>query len=142
MERVSDLMTKDVVHTIRPNISVAEAARRMKEVHRGCLVVVDEGGPVGIITERDLVQKVIAENLLAKDARVFDIMSTGVITVGPEALVSDAAKLMVENKIRRLVVSEGTRVIGVLTTTDFAKSLYEKSQADPMLRAMARATLL
>ncbi len=135
-------MTKDVVHTIRPNTSVAEAGRRMKELHRGSLVVVDEGKPVGIITERDLVQKVIAENISANDVRVFAIMSTGVITVGPEALVSDAAKLMVENRIRRLVVTEGTEVIGVLTTTDFARTLYEKSMADPMLRAMARATFL
>lgn len=60
-------------------------------------------------------------------------MSTGVITVGPEALVSDAARLMAENKIGRLVVSEGTRVIGVLTTTDLAKSLYEVTRYENRL---------
>ena len=142
MERVSDLMTRDVINTIQPNTSVAEAARRMKDVHRGCLVVVDDGRRVGIITQRDLVEKVIAKNISANDVRVFAIMSTGVISVGPEALISDAARIMAENKIRRLIVTEGPHVIGVLTTTDFARSLYEKSQADPMLRAMARAAFL
>jgi len=69
-------------------------------------------------------------------------MSKPVITVGPEALVTDAAKVMMQNTIRRLVVAEGVRILGIVTTTDFAKMMYKKSASDPMLAAMARAAQL
>jgi CBS domain-containing protein len=137
MTRVSEIMTKDVVHTIPPNASVEDAAKMMKEVGRGCLIVIEKGKPVGIITERDMVHKVLAERVTPKKTRVSAIMSKPVITVGPEALVSDAATIMVRNKIRRLVVLEGDRVAGILTVTDFAKHLKREGR-DPMLDAMAR----
>ncbi len=139
MARVSDFMTKRVIHAVGPNSSVREASRRMKEVESGCLVVVDGARPIGIITERDLVQKVLAEGHSAEDMKVSEIMSKELITVGPEALVSDAAKIMVQNKVRRLVVTEGVHVVGILTATDFARLLLRKSRSDPMLAAMARA---
>ena len=142
MFRVSDLMTKDVVHTVTPEASVEEAAMRMKDVGRGCLVVIERGQPVGIITERDLVQKVLAGKLSPRDLRVSQIMSKPVLTVGPEALVSDAATIMMKNRIRRLVVTEGLRVVGILTVTDFASFLHRKAGSDPMLAAMARAARL
>jgi signal-transduction protein with cAMP-binding, CBS, and nucleotidyltransferase domain len=141
-ERVSDLMTKDVIHTVQADTSVDQAAKKMRQVQKGCLVVVEGGQPVGIVTERDLVQKVVAEGLTPATLKVSQVMSRGLITVGPEALVSDAAKVMVKNGIRRLVIVEGPRVVGILTVTDFAKSLFEKSRHDPMLAAMARAASL
>jgi signal-transduction protein with cAMP-binding, CBS, and nucleotidyltransferase domain len=140
--RVSELMTKDVIHMIDQDASVEEAARRMKQVGRGCLVVVKRAQPVGIITERDLVQKVMAEQMAPKNVRVSQIMSTPPITVGPEALVSDAANIMLQNKIRRLIVTEGDQIVGILTVTDFAKLLHKHEGSDPMLAAMARATTL
>ena len=142
MARVSELMTKDVIYTISQNASVEEAAERMKQVGRGCLIVVERTQLVGIITERDLVQKVIAEKLVPKNVKVSRIMSKPVITVGPEALVSDAASIMLQNKIRRLVITEGDSVVGVLTVTDFAKFLHKRAGSDPMLAAMARAATL
>ena len=142
MARVSELMTKDVIHTIDQDASVEEAAKRMKQVGRGCLVVEERARPVGIITERDLVQKVMAEKLIPKNVRVSLIMSKPVITVGPEALVSDAASIMLQNKIRRLVVTEGDRVVGVLTVTDFAKFIHRREGSDPILAAMSRAAML
>ena len=69
-------------------------------------------------------------------------MSKELITVGPEALASDAAKIMVENRVRRLIVTEGVHVVGILTTTDFARLLLRKSHSDPMLAAIARAPLI
>jgi signal-transduction protein with cAMP-binding, CBS, and nucleotidyltransferase domain len=139
MSRVSELMTKDVICTVGKGASVQEAAERMKNLGRGCLIVIDNGKLGGIITERDLVQRVMAEKLPPGKTKVSQIMSTPVITTGPEALVSDAAKLMTENKIRRLVVTEGERVVGVLTVSDFASHLRRKGRSDPMLAAMARA---
>ncbi len=141
-KRVSDIMTKDVIHSIGPNASIEDAARRMKQVQRGCLIVVDNGKPVGIITERDLVQKVIAEGVKPNETAVSQIMSYPIVSVEPEALLSDAAVIMSKNKIRRLPVIEGTELVGIITVTDFAKHLLRKSVSDPMLSAMARANEL
>jgi len=142
LERVSEIMTKSVVHTVDINSSVQEAAAAMKDVGTGCLVVIEKSRLTGIITERDIVQRVVAVKKLAREVRVSDVMSKPVLTVGPEALISDAAKIMMQNKIRRLVVAEGVRILGIVTVTDFAKMMYKKSASDPMLAAMARAAQL
>lgn len=142
LERVSEIMTKSVVHTVDVNSSVQEAAATMKDVGTGCLVVIEKSRLTGIITERDIVQRVVAVKKLAREIRVSDVMSKPVLTVGPEALIADAAKIMMQNKIRRLVVAEGVRILGIVTVTDFAKMMYKKSASDPMLAAMARAAQL
>ncbi len=142
MDRVSSLMTKDMVHTISPRATAREAAERMRTVGTGCLVVVLKGKPVGIVTERDLVHKVVAKAESSSVTLVSEVMSSPVITVGPEALLSDAAGIMVKNRIRRLVVTEGTRVVGILTVSDFARHLQRKGLSDPMLDAMARGALI
>ena len=142
LERVTEIMTKSVIHTVDVNSSVQEAAVIMKDVGTGCLVVVEKSKLAGIITERDIVQRVVAVKKLAREVRVSDVMSKPVLTVGPEALISDAAKIMMQNKIRRLVVAEGVRILGIVTVTDFAKMMYKKSASDPMLAAMARAAQL
>lgn len=141
-ERVSEIMTKDVIHSISPNETIEKAAERMKKVQRGCLIVVENGIPVGIITERDLVQKVIAEKMDPGKTTVSKIMSSPIVSIGPEALLSDAASIMSKNRIRRLPVVEGTELIGILTVTDFAKYMLRKSTSDQMLSAMARANQL
>jgi signal-transduction protein with cAMP-binding, CBS, and nucleotidyltransferase domain len=142
MVRVSEMMTKDVIDSITQDASVADAARRMKELKRGCLVVIAHGQPLGIITERDLVQRVMAEMRSPEDTKVSQVMSSPLITVGPEALLTDAAAIMLNNRIRRLPVIEGMQVVGILTVTDFARFMHRKSGQDPMLAAMARAAIL
>jgi len=141
LERVSEIMTKSVVHTVDANSSVQDAAAMMKDVGTGCLVVIAKAKLAGIVTERDIVQRVVAAKKSPTEVRVSEVMSKPVITIGPEALVVDAARVMIQNKIRRLVIAEGTRVLGIVTVTDFAKMMY-KSAADPMLAAMARAAQL
>jgi signal-transduction protein with cAMP-binding, CBS, and nucleotidyltransferase domain len=141
MDRVSESMTKDVIDSIEDHATVREAAQRMKKLRRGCLIVITKGRPVGIITERDLVQRVIAD-YKPMDTRVSEVMSSPLITLGPEALVSDAANVMAENKIRRLPIVEGGQIVGMLTATDLARFLHRKSTSDPMLAAMARAAVL
>lgn len=136
--RVSEIMTKLVVHTVDANSSVQDAAAIMKDVGAGCLVVVEKFKLAGFITERDIVQRVVAAKKSPKEVRVSEAMSKPVITVGPKALVTDAAKIMMQNKIRRLVIAEGTKVLGIVTATDFAKMMYKRSAADPTLAAMAR----
>lgn len=143
MVRVSEIMTKDVIHSIGKDASAKDAADQMTKVGRGCVVVLGKNGPVGIITERDLTHRVMAEGLEPTEVKVSEIMSKPVVTVGPEALVSDAAMIMAKNGIRRLPIVEGTTLVGIVTVTDFAKFLRRRPDVpDEMLAAMARAAEL
>ncbi len=137
--KVFDVMTRNVIHAVRPYATIEKAAKTMKKVDCGCLVVINRGRLVGIVTERDLVQRVIAEAKSFRKTLVSQIMSKPVITITPDATVSDAAKLMLKNGIRRLVVRKGSRVVGVLTTTDYAKFLSKNAHGETMLLAAARA---
>jgi CBS domain-containing protein len=139
--KVSEIITKDVIHIISQDAFVVDAAKKMEYAGRGCLVVVSNGKPIGIVTERDLVQRVIA---LGKDptlTKISQIMSQPLVSVGSDALVVDAAKIMWDNKIRRLPVINETVLTGIITVTDFAKYLVTKSSNDPMLAAMSRASM-
>lgn len=142
MTRVSEVMTKDVIHSVSSKASVEDAAKKMTQVRRGCLVIVEKGNLVGIVTERDIVRKAIAQGLSPQQTLVSEIMSKPVISVGPEALVSDAARVMGDNQIRRLPITKGTEVVGILTVTDLARYLETKGQPDQMLAVMARAASL
>jgi len=144
MDKVSDFMTK-AIHIVGRGASVLEAAQKMREAQGGYLVVMERGQPAGIITERDLVSKVIAENLSPKDVKVLEVMSKPVITIEPEASISAAAKVMAENKIKQLVVTEDNRTVGVITVTDFTKLLLkrlERNYIDPVLATIIIRSLV
>lgn len=131
IKRVEDYMTKEVVFANLTE-SLQSAAAKMAERDIGSIVVVEEGKPVGIVTERDFVRRVAA---LGKDSRtltVTDIMSTPLVTVGPECDINTAAKIMTDNNIKRLPVVEGERLIGIITSFDIAKVIAE--EAHPLLQ--------
>ncbi len=138
--RVSEIMTKNAIHIVGTSNCIREVARRMKEANRGCLLVVENGRLVGIVTERDLVQRVIAEGK-SPNCEVSEIMSKPVITVGPDALITDATEIMIKNKIRRLVVTEGNSLVGIVTTTDFAKVTKGGIVSDPILSGILSSLL-
>ncbi len=140
-KRVTEIMTEAPIDTIERGLTAAFAANVMKERARGSLVVVDGGKPVGIITERDFVRRVIAENK-STATKIGDIMSEPLITVGPEATISSAANIMYKNGIRRLPVIEGGRLLGMVTSTDLARAMQRESEKDEVLRAMARFKLI
>ncbi len=93
----------------------------MSEVQKGCLLVVEGARPVGILTQWDLVHKVLAPNLPPDALEVSRVMTKELITIGPEESVSEAARIMVKNGIGRLVVMAGGQPVGILTTTDLAR---------------------
>ena len=114
--RAGDVMNRNVV-TISPSASVREAARLMKEHDIGTLVVVDEGYPVGIITERDLATRVVAQDL-SGDTRVEDVMSTQLITVSESTSLENVLATMQRHGFRRLPVLREGRLVGILTLRD------------------------
>lgn len=142
MKRVTEIMTESPIDTIERGLTVSLAANVMKERKRGSLVVVEGGKPVGIVTERDLVRRVIAEEKDPSITKVGDIMSEPLISLGPEATVSSAAKVMYKNAIRRLPVIEEGRLLGMVTATDLARSVQREGETDEVLFAMARFKLI
>ncbi len=117
---VLELMSKNVV-TVRSDLSASEAAMMMKERDIGSLIVVDGQTPVGIVTERDLVTKVMALGLSVRDTKVKDVMSTPLVSVHPHTETAEAAEKMAKLKIRRLAVIDSGKLVGLVTENDILK---------------------
>jgi CBS domain-containing protein len=120
MKTVGKTMTRPV-KTIGPGETIETAAETMKKNRIGCLVVVDKDKPVGIVTERDIAYKLVAEGR-GGDTKVKEVMSKGLKTVGEDKHVIDAAKLMAAHVIRRLPVVKGGKLVGIITIEDIMKS--------------------
>jgi CBS domain-containing protein len=102
-----------------------DAAKLMKEYGRGSLVVMDSKMAVGIITERDFVRRVIAENL-PYNTLVSQVMSKPLIFVEADASLKETARIMFEHKIRRLPVEENGELVGIIVASDFIRQLSKK----------------
>jgi len=137
MPTVKDLMTKDVL-TIDANKTVIEAAVLMSQNEVGDLVVMENNTPVGIITERDFVRRVLAVGKSA-NTRVSEVMSTPLKVIDPEAPIKEAARRMVNKGIRRLAVIKDNKLVGIITVTDFARYLGQKTFSDDILEAIGRS---
>lgn len=122
MIQVSEIMSRNVL-TIDLSETVINAAKIMAEKKRGGLVVVDKHKPVGVITESDLVRKVISKNLDSNQMKVSDLLDRELISISPNVTLYDAANLMVKNKIRRLPVIQDGKLIGIVTILDLAKHI-------------------
>src|SRR5256712_12794390 len=117
---VAEVMSKTPV-TASPDETVDRAAATMRTRDIGSLIIVDAGKPIGIVTERDVVTKLVAANKVPSSMRVRDIMSSPVVAVGPKEEVVQAARLMSDRKIRRLAVVDSGKLIGVITENDIVR---------------------
>jgi CBS domain-containing protein len=120
MLKVEDIMVEDVI-TIDSDASVMDAVRLMNKNEIGCLVVIRRGKAIGIITERDLLKRVIAKMRDPKKTKVRQIMTKPLIVGDPDMDLEEATKLMFERKIKKLPVIEGGRLVGLISLTDIAR---------------------
>ena len=122
--KVKDYMVKEF-HTIRSEEVVAEAARVMAsdKNQEGYVIVFDVGKPLGIVTENDIVNRVVAKDLDPSKTKVTEIMSSPLITVNPDEDLLEASKIMAEHNVRKLVVSIGDVVYGIITAYDISQSV-------------------
>ena len=139
MPTVKDFMTTNVF-TIDVNGTVLYAAKLMYQQDIGDLVVMDGVVAKGIVTERDLVRRVIAQKK-PLETKVSEIMSSPLITIEEEASLRAAARKMVKYKIRRLPVTKKDVVVGIIATSDFARHVGKKTFSEVMLAAMSRYPL-
>jgi CBS domain-containing protein len=116
---VQQMMSSPVVH-VAPDDSVADALRAMIDRDIGAVVVVDDGRPVGVFTERDVSRRILDDPKLL-DRWVGDVMSAPVISVAPTDEVVFIFGLMTDRRIRRLPVVEGDRLVGIITERDLLR---------------------
>ncbi len=121
---VGRCMTKSVV-TLPKDAKVTSAIRLMAERSISCIVVVNKTNkPIGIITERDLVKRVLFANIFPKETKMEQVMSSPVITTSKNTNIFEAITKMQKNKIRRLVVTDSKgKLIGIVTQTDLFKGV-------------------
>ena len=131
MGNIRDIMTKHV-ETCSLLDNVFEVAVKMKEWNVGAVPIVDNDKLVGMITDRDIVLRCIAEKHPAS-SKVEEIMSSKIITIGPESTTQDAARLMAQHQIRRLPVVEGDRLVGIVALGDLAVRELTDDQAKSAL---------
>ena len=125
MAKVRDIMQKNVI-TIESVKKAHDAAIILKEREISFLVVVKEGKPIGIVSERDIVRKIVADNKDAQTTQLEIIMSKNFKWVEPNASIESAVQKMLNNNIRRLVVLENENLAGVITQTDLTEFLRSK----------------
>lgn len=118
--KVEDVMVREVI-TIDENSTVREAADVMNKFEIGCLIAVKKGKAVGIITERDLLKRVVAEAKDVNKTRVKDVMSSPLVVVEPSMDLEEAVRLMFQIKIKKLPVVEEKRLVGLVSLTDIAR---------------------
>jgi CBS domain-containing protein len=137
MPKVKDVMTKTVI-TVESNKTVTEAAALMTENDVSNLIVMEDNTPIGIITERDFVRRVLAKDKNPK-TRISEVMSTPLRVIDPDAPLKEAARKMVRKRIRRLPVIKDNKLVGIITAADFARHLSKKTFTDDILEAIGRS---
>jgi signal-transduction protein with cAMP-binding, CBS, and nucleotidyltransferase domain len=129
-KRVSDIMSTKL-ETIRRSVSAKEAAKKMLDKNVSSLVVVDEDGQaIGIVTERDITRGVCIHDVLSKEFKIHHLMTAPLSTIDFNLPVEMAANLMLQDKVRHLIVKEGDKTVGIITATNFIDYLNE--QLDPI----------
>ena len=125
MTQVRDIMEKNVI-TIDYTKNALDASIILKEKEISFLVILKEGKPEGIISERDIVRKIAAEDVKSSQIQLEKIMSKNFKWVEPETEIEHAVQKMLNSNIRRLIVLEDKKLVGVITQTNLAEVLRSK----------------
>jgi len=121
---VKDYMTKEIL-SADVSTTITEAAKKMAEKNVGFIIVLEKCKPVGLVTERNFLLKVLAENRDPNMTTLGDIMSTPLLSVDPDSDLLDAAKIMKEHNIRKLTVIRNDIVYGIITAMDITRHIND-----------------
>ena len=126
-ESIREVMTPDPT-TCRPSDSAFDAARVMSEGDFGAVVIAEDGGEVrGIVTDRDIVVRAVAEGRDPKSTEIGEILTTDPTTLSPDQSLDDAVNSLRDSHVRRLPVVDGSKVVGIVSIGDLAQARDEKS---------------
>lgn len=130
------------LETVNESDSAQHAARKMRNSDVSSLLVVKDGSKaIGIITERDLVRRVCARDESSSNAIIHDIMSTPLITVDSSYPLHEAANVMIQKKVRHLLVVDENGPKGIISTSDFANYLKQNVDLDEVNAAIIQSLL-
>lgn len=132
MAQVREIMVRNVI-TIDYNKTAKDVALLLAEKEISSLVVVRDGNPIGLVTERDLARKISVTDKKSADVPLSEIMSYKFRWVEPTTPIEDAVQKMINNNIRRLLVLDNTKLVGIITETDLARHLRSKLLIDGAL---------
>jgi len=118
---VKEIMRSDV-KTARPDSAVSHVVEKMNRFDIGSIVIVQEKRPIGIITERDVLRKVVEHCLDPSICKAKEIMTTPIVTLEENSSVNDAMKLMVGRRIKRLPIVRNQELLGIVTATDLIRN--------------------
>ena len=125
--KVDEIMTR-VVEVVPPDMSVRDLAARMKDCNTGAYPVCEEGALLGMVTDRDLALRVLAEGRNPETTRVEEIMSTDVASCAPDDRIDDVLALMTSRQVRRIpVVAANGRLVGLITIGKVAETDCESA---------------
>ena len=118
---VRDIMRRNV-KTVRTDDSVHAAVLKMNKFQIGSVIVTNNGRAVGIITERNILERIVEPRLDPATIWAKDIMSAPLVTVDPNDTVDEAAKIMAQKRIKKLPVVDGEKIVGVISTSDIVRA--------------------
>lgn len=125
--------------TIKPDMTAADAAGLMRSEDIGVLPVCEDDRLVGLVTDRDLVIRVVAERKDPTEVKVGDVLTKSPVTVTPDMKLSEARELMEENKVRRLPVMKGDELVGILSMGDLAWHVASTREIGEALKAVSES---
>ena len=125
MDQIRDIMRKNVI-TIEYDKNALEAACLISEKDISFLVIMENGSPIGVLSESDFVRRLAADDKKSSEVMISEIMSRKFRWVEPETKIEDAIQKMLNNNIRRLIILENGKLVGVITQTDLTEFLRNK----------------
>jgi CBS domain-containing protein len=125
---VKEIMNPNVV-TLSPNATLKEAAEMMSQQKIGSIVIIDKNKPLGILTERDFVTKIMLKPY-SEDSKVSEVMSSPVIHVSSDQSVADIIDIMANKEIRKVPVIDDGKVVGIVTGTEFLRLFVQATDKD------------
>jgi len=129
-------MIRSVI-TMPAEASAYEGLKILNKNKIGCLVVVDDGQIVGILTERDLLERVLEKCRNPKETKISEIMTRHVVMGKPDMEFSEAVRLMFENRVKKLPIVDGNRLVGIVTLTDIARATSMDNETIGLLEKLS-----
>ena len=137
MGQIRDIMEKDVI-TIENDKTAQDAAKIIAEKDISFLVIINDGKPQGVLSESDFVRKIAAEDRKASEVKISEIMSYKFRSVAPTSTIEDAIQKMLNNNIRRLLILDNEKLVGVITQTDLASYLRDQILVDGTIKSISQ----
>tara|TARA_B100000809_G_scaffold107910_1_gene106403 strand:- start:1327 stop:1746 length:420 start_codon:yes stop_codon:yes gene_type:complete len=139
MAQIRDIMQKNVI-TIEHDKTAHDAACLISEKDISFLVIMKDDVPIGVLTESDFVKRLCARDKKASEVIISEIMSNKFRWVNPETEIEDAIQKMLNNNIRRLLILDDGKLIGVLTQTDLTEFLRNKLLVDQTVKNIQKTS--